>query len=51
MLSKAFGDWELKQYGVSCQPHVTKIEINNDDLFVVMDEWWGMGCYGRFWNF
>ena len=36
MLSRAFGDWELKQYGVSCEPHVTKVEINNDDLFVVM---------------
>ena len=31
MLSRAFGDWELKQYGVSCSPHFTKLEINNDD--------------------
>ena len=36
MLTRAFGDWELKQYGVSSEPHVTKVEINNDDLFVVM---------------
>ena len=36
MLSRAFGDWELKQYGVSNEPHVNKIEIKNDDLFIVM---------------
>ena len=36
MLSRAFGDWELKSYGVSNEPHVTKIEIQKDDLFVVM---------------
>lgn len=36
MLSRAFGDWELKQYGVSNEPHVNKIEIENDDLFIVM---------------
>jgi serine/threonine protein phosphatase PrpC len=36
MLSRAFGDWELKNYGVSSEPHVTKTEINSDDLFVVM---------------
>ena len=36
MLSRAFGDWELKEYGVSSDPHVTKIEISNDDQFLVM---------------
>ena len=36
MLTRAFGDWELKSYGVSSEPHVTKTEIKNDDLFVVM---------------
>ena len=36
MLSRAFGDWELKQYGVSNEPHINKIEIKNDDLFIVM---------------
>ena len=36
MLSRAFGDWELKCYGVSNEPHVTKVEIKEDDLFVVM---------------
>ena len=36
MLSRAFGDWELKEYGVSNEPHVNKIEIQKDDLFVVM---------------
>ena len=36
MLSRAFGDWELKEYGVSIEPHVNKIEIKKEDLFVVM---------------
>ena len=36
MLSRAFGDRELKEYGVSNEPHVNKIEIKKDDLFVVL---------------
>jgi serine/threonine protein phosphatase PrpC len=36
MLSRAFGDWELKSYGVSCEPHVVKINIENDDRYVVI---------------
>ena len=36
MLSRAFGDWELKGYGVSNEPHVTKVEIKDEDLFIVM---------------
>lgn len=36
MLSRAFGDWELKCFGVSCEPHVTKVEIKKDDLFLVL---------------
>lgn len=36
MLSRCFGDWGIKNYGVSCEPHISKIEINDDDLFLVM---------------
>ena len=36
MLSRAFGDWELKNYGVSCEPHVVKINIEEDDKYVVI---------------
>ena len=36
MLSRAFGDWELKEFGVSSEPHVTRIEIQHEDLFIVM---------------
>ena len=36
MLSRCFGDWGIKNYGVSCKPHIAKIEINDDDLFLVM---------------
>ena len=36
MLSRSFGDWAIKQYGVIVDPHVTKIELNDDDLFCVI---------------
>ena len=36
MLSRAFGDWELKTYGVSCEPHVVRYEIESDDQFLVV---------------
>ena len=36
MLSRAFGDWELKSYGVICEPHVTRYEIESDDQFLVV---------------
>lgn len=36
MLSRCFGDWGIKQYGVSCEPHIAKIEINDNDLFLVI---------------
>ena len=36
MLSRAFGDWELKSYGVSCEPHVVKTNIENDDRYLVI---------------
>ena len=36
MLSRAFGDWELKAYGVTCEPHITKINIEDDDKYLVI---------------
>ena len=36
MLSRAFGDWELKNYGVSCEPHVARIDIEEDDKYIVI---------------
>ena len=36
MLSRAFGDWELKSYGVISEPHVTKINISENDKYVVV---------------
>ena len=36
MLSRSFGDWSIKNYGVSCEPHIAKIEINEDDLFLII---------------
>ena len=36
MLSRSFGDWVNKQDGVIVDPHLTKIEINNDDLFLII---------------
>ena len=36
MLSRAFGDWELKTYGVISEPHVTKININENDKYVII---------------
>ena len=36
MLSRALGDWEIKSYGVSSVPFITKTELSNEDEFVVM---------------
>ena len=36
MLSRAFGDWELKTYGVSCIPHIVRYEIQDDDKYLVI---------------
>ena len=36
MISRAFGDWQSKPYGVICTPHVTKIDINDDFKYVIM---------------
>ena len=36
MLSRAFGDWELKTCGVICEPHITRINIEDKDKYVVI---------------
>ena len=36
MLTRAFGDFELKNYGVICIPHIEKYEINYDDKYVII---------------
>ena len=36
MLSRAFGDWELKNYGVICHPHFCKVELNNCDKYIII---------------
>jgi len=36
MLSRAFGDWELKSYGVICEPHIVKINIEDNDKYLVI---------------
>ena len=42
MLSRAFGDWELKDYGVSNEAHVYKMEISDDckNLVIASDGIW-----------
>lgn len=35
-LTRAFGDYELKKYGVVAVPHITKIKIEQDMGFLVM---------------
>ena len=36
MISRAFSDWELKSSGVTCCPHITKIEIKENCKYVII---------------
>ena len=36
MLSRSFGDWGLKDFGVIVEPHITKIDIEDNDLFIII---------------
>ena len=36
MVSRAFGDWEQKKYGLISVPHINKIEINDSCKYVVI---------------
>lgn len=36
MLSRSFGDWRIKKYGVIVEPHIMKIDLNDDDLYLIL---------------
>lgn len=36
MLSRSFGDWAIKSYGVIVDPHLSIIELTDNDLFVIL---------------
>jgi serine/threonine protein phosphatase PrpC len=36
MLTRSFGDWRLKDSGVIVDPHIMRIEINDDDLYLII---------------
>lgn len=36
MLTRCFGDWGIKDKGLIVEPHITKIELNDDDLFLII---------------
>ena len=36
MLGRAFGDWQLKSYGVTCEPYIKRININDYDKYVII---------------
>ena len=42
-LSRSFGDWSIKQFGIKCKPHICRIEINEKDLYLVI-------ASGAVWN-
>lgn len=48
ILSRAFGDWELKNYRLTSTPHVTRVEVEVGDKFLVMatDGVWDALEYG-----
>ena len=36
MITRAFGDYELKKYGVICNPHILKYDIDFDDKYIII---------------
>ncbi len=36
ILSRSFGDWLIKDFGVIVDPHFTKYELNDEDLFCII---------------
>ena len=36
MISRAFGDWETKEYGVICTPHIKKIDLDDKCKYVIL---------------
>jgi serine/threonine protein phosphatase PrpC len=36
MLSRCFGDWGIKEYGVIVNPHLATVDLSDEDLFLVI---------------
>ena len=36
MLSRSFGDWGIKEYGVKVEPHVVRTLVTDDDLYLII---------------
>ena len=36
MLSRSFGDWGIKEYGVKVEPHVVRTQVADDDLYLII---------------
>ena len=36
MLGRAFGDWELKSYGLTCEPYITRTIIKDNDKYAII---------------
>ena len=36
MLSRSFGDWKIKDVGVIVDPHITRYELKDEDLFCII---------------
>ena len=36
MLTRSFGDWGIKEKGLIVKPHILKIELNEDDLYLII---------------
>ena len=36
MLSRCFGDWNIKEYGVIVEPHISKTEITDEDSYLII---------------
>ena len=36
ILSRAFGDWRYKEFGLISSPYINKIEINDDDKYIII---------------
>ena len=36
MLGRTFGDWELKKFGVSCEPYIKRTNITDEDKYAII---------------
>jgi len=53
MLTRAFGDSGLKQYGVICLPHICKVDIDIEDKYIIIasDGVWDVLSENEVYNF